>query len=119
MLPPLSGVRRVRGVQEVEVGFALEDQRGTAGEWVAKEPVQNKIAARFRRFLLTFSEKEDGQKLYRDAIRDMCAGEDIHPPGEGGRPREEPSGDSGDESGGEARGGPRPGSVRERLWNGH
>mmetsp|Transcript_15174 Transcript_15174/g.45748 ORF Transcript_15174/g.45748 Transcript_15174/m.45748 type:complete len:886 (-) Transcript_15174:420-3077(-) len=58
---------------EAEAGFRLEDQRGAAGEWVAKEPVQRKIAARFRRFLLTFSDKEDGQKLYYDAIRDMCA----------------------------------------------
>ncbi len=70
------GRRWVAGVvQEAEAGFALEDQRGAAGEWVAKEPVQRKIAARFRRFLLTFTEKEDGQKLYYDAIRDMCAGE--------------------------------------------
>lgn len=61
-------------LQEAEAGFRLEDQRGAAGEWVAKEPVQRKIAARFRRFLLTFSDKEDGQKLYYDAIRDMCAG---------------------------------------------
>lgn len=60
--------------QEEEAGFNLEDQQGTAAEWIAKDPVQRKIAARFRNFLLNFEAEDDGQQVYKDSIRDMCAG---------------------------------------------
>lgn len=59
--------------EEEEAGFDLENQQGTAAEWIAKDPVQRKIAACFRKFLLRFTEEEDGQLIYRDRIRDMCA----------------------------------------------
>lgn len=60
--------------QEEEAGFNLEEQQGTAAEWIAKDPVQRKIAARFRNFLLNFEAEDDGQQIYKDSIRDMCAG---------------------------------------------
>lgn len=59
---------------QAPIRIDLDNPRGAIRDFIAQEPVQREIAARFKNMLRTFTDAS-GDLVYKDRLRDMCTSE--------------------------------------------
>lgn len=52
--------------------ISLEDQRGPTKEWISSDIIKQRIARKFKQFLLNFRD-ENGEEVYQGRLAEMCS----------------------------------------------